>query len=104
MENKITGRAVSADVKGASTAPANLDKSGSNGRRYEKLFKKPYHTPHRSNPANMCARAAFIHTPLEKSIDNDMVCFCFIPGVSWGIPQPQSDWSLSCDHRLDYAS
>ena len=21
-----------------------------------------------------------------------------------GIPQLQSDWSLSCDHRLDYAS
>ena len=23
---------------------------------------------------------------------------------SWGIPQLQSDWSLSCDHGLDYAS
>ena len=22
----------------------------------------------------------------------------------WGIPQLQSDWSLSCDHGLDYAS
>ena len=27
--------------------------------------------------------------------------FVFFP---WGIPQLQSDWSLSCDHRLDYAS
>ena len=26
--------------------------------------------------------------------------FVFLP---WGIP-PQSDWSLSCDHGLDYAS
>ena len=23
---------------------------------------------------------------------------------AWGIPQLQSDWSLSCDHGLDYAS
>ena len=22
----------------------------------------------------------------------------------WGIPQLQSDWSLSCDHGLDYAT
>ena len=22
----------------------------------------------------------------------------------WGIPQLQRDWSLSCDHGLDYAS
>ena len=28
------------------------------------------------------------------------LCVCF----SWGIPQLQSDWSLSCDHGLDYAS
>ena len=27
--------------------------------------------------------------------------FVFLP---WGIPQPLSDWSLSCDHGLDYAS
>ena len=27
--------------------------------------------------------------------------FVFFP---WGIPQRQSDWSLSCDHGLDYAS
>ena len=27
--------------------------------------------------------------------------FVFFP---WGIPQLQSDWSLSCDHGLDYAS
>ena len=26
---------------------------------------------------------------------------CVFP---WGIPQLQSDWSLSCDHGLDYAS
>ena len=26
--------------------------------------------------------------------------FVFFP---WGIPQLQSDWSLSCDHGLDYA-
>ena len=29
-----------------------------------------------------------------------LVCLCF----PWGIPQLQSDWSLSCDHGLDYAS
>ena len=29
------------------------------------------------------------------------VCFVFFPG---GIPQLQSDWSLSCNHGLDYAS
>ena len=39
---------------------------------------------------------------------------CDIPGMRvppwvacvfpWGIPQLQSDWSLSCDHGLDYAS
>ena len=28
------------------------------------------------------------------------LCVCF----PWGIPQLQSDWSLSCDHGLDYAS
>ena len=28
------------------------------------------------------------------------LCVCF----PWGIPQLQSDWSLSCDHVLDYAS
>ena len=28
------------------------------------------------------------------------VCVIF----PWGIPQLQSDWSLSCDHGLDYAS
>ena len=28
-------------------------------------------------------------------------CLCFFP---WGIPPLQSDWSLSCDHGLDYAS
>ena len=27
--------------------------------------------------------------------------FAFFP---WGIPRLQSDWSLSCDHGLDYAS
>ena len=27
--------------------------------------------------------------------------FVFFP---WGIPQLQSDWSLSCDHGLDYPS
>ena len=27
--------------------------------------------------------------------------FVFFP---WGIPQLQSEWSLSCDHGLDYAS
>ena len=27
--------------------------------------------------------------------------FVFFP---WGIPQLQSDWSLSCDNGLDYAS
>ena len=27
--------------------------------------------------------------------------FVFFP---WGIPQLQRDWSLSCDHGLDYAS
>ena len=27
--------------------------------------------------------------------------FVFFP---WGIPQLQSDWSLSCDHGLDNAS
>ena len=27
--------------------------------------------------------------------------FVFFP---WGIPQLQCDWSLSCDHGLDYAS
>ena len=27
--------------------------------------------------------------------------FVFFP---WGIPQLQGDWSLSCDHGLDYAS
>ena len=27
--------------------------------------------------------------------------FCVFP---WGIPQLQSDWSMSCDHGLDYAS
>ena len=27
-------------------------------------------------------------------------CVCF----PWGIFQLQSDWSLSCDHGLDYAS
>ena len=27
--------------------------------------------------------------------------FCIFP---WGIAQLQSDWSLSCDHGLDYAS
>ena len=27
--------------------------------------------------------------------------FVFSP---WGIPQLQSDWSLSCDHGLDYAT
>ena len=26
---------------------------------------------------------------------------CVFP---WGIPQLQSDWSLACDHGLDYAS
>ena len=30
-----------------------------------------------------------------------LVLFVFFP---WGIPQIQSDWSLSCDHGLDYAS
>ena len=28
------------------------------------------------------------------------LCVCF----PWGIPQLQSDWSLSCDHGLDYAN
>ena len=28
-------------------------------------------------------------------------CFVFFP---WGIPPLQSDWSLSCNHGLDYAS
>ena len=27
--------------------------------------------------------------------------FVFFP---WGIPRLQSDWSLPCDHGLDYAS
>ena len=40
------------------------------------------------------------------SCDIDYACttlglFVFFP---WGIPQLQSDWSLSCDHGLDYAS
>ena len=28
----------------------------------------------------------------------------FVCVLRWGIPQPQSDWSLSCDHGLDHAS
>ena len=28
----------------------------------------------------------------------------FVCAFPWGIPQLQSDWSLSCDHGLDYAS
>ena len=31
-----------------------------------------------------------------------LVCLCFF--VLGGIPQLQSDWSLSCDHGFDYAS
>ena len=27
----------------------------------------------------------------------------FVCVFPWGIPQLQSDWSLSCDHGLDYA-
>ena len=30
-----------------------------------------------------------------------LICLCFFP---WGIPKLRSDWSLSCDHGLDYAS
>ena len=36
------------------------------------------------------------------------ICVCHLWFVCvffpWGIPQLQSDWSLSCDHGLDYAS
>ena len=28
----------------------------------------------------------------------------FVCVFPWGIPQLPSDWSLSCDHGLDYAS
>ena len=28
----------------------------------------------------------------------------FVCVSPWDIPQLQSDWSLSCDHGLDYAS
>ena len=31
-------------------------------------------------------------------------CFGLLYSFPWGIPQLQSEWSLSCDHRLDYAS
>ena len=40
------------------------------------------------------------------SCDIDYACTTFDLFVlfPWGIPQLQSDWSLSCDHGLDYAS
>ena len=31
-------------------------------------------------------------------------CTTFGLCFPWGIPQLQSDWSLSCDHGLDFAS
>ena len=31
-------------------------------------------------------------------------CTTFRLSFPWGIPQLQSDWSLSCDHGLDFAS
>ena len=44
----------------------------------------------------------------EAQIASAVIYACTTFGLSvffsWGLPQLQSDWSLSCDHGLDYES
>ena len=59
------------------------------------LFWTPIMASYPSNGNEMLLASGFSPTTREKSY-----IFVFFP---WDVPQLlQSDWSLSCDHGLDY--
>ena len=65
---------------------------------------------HQYGPGTLQAdsRFNFYMFLVEAYIASAVIYACTIFGLfvffPWGIPQLQSDWRLSCDHGLDYAS